>query len=77
LFLESFRILSLKGFKDYVPNIRTYRDARQLNLNFYFGETRLINSEDGNSNMNDAVDAVDGEHRTLDSNEVIMLLNPS
>ena len=51
---------------------RPPRDARQLDLNFCFGESKLISSEDG-SNMDD-VD--DGEHGTPDSNEVTMLQNP-
>ena len=45
-------------------------DARQLDLNFLFGESRLITIEDRDSNMDDAVD---GEHETPDSGEVTML----
>ena len=45
-------------------------DARQLDLNFCFSESRLISVEDEDSNMNDVVD---GEHGTPDSNEVTML----
>jgi hypothetical protein len=48
-------------------------DACQLDLNFCFGESRLICSEDGDLNMDDAVD---GEHETPDSNEVTILQNP-
>ena len=51
---------------------RPPRDARQLYLNFCFGESRLIGSEDKDSNMDDAVD---GEHGTLDSSEITMLQN--
>ena len=53
---------------------RPPRDARQLDKNFCFRESRLINSEDGDSNMNDVVD---GEHTTPDSSEFTMLQNPS
>ena len=49
------------------------RDARQLELNFYFGEFRLLSSDDGGSNIDDAVD---GEHRTSDSSKITMLQNP-
>ena len=52
---------------------RPPRDARQLDLIFCFGESRLISNENGDLNMDDAVD---GEHRTPDSNEVTMLQNP-
>ena len=48
---------------------RPLRDARQLDLNFCFGESRLISSEDEDSNMDNVVD---GEHGTPDSSEVIM-----
>ena len=49
------------------------RDVCQLDLNFCFGESRLVNSEDKNSNIDGAVD---DEHGTLDSSEVIMLQIP-
>ena len=49
------------------------RDARQLDLNFCFGESRPITSEDGDLNMDDAVD---GKHGTPDFSEVTMLQNP-
>ena len=52
---------------------RPPRDARQLDLNFCFGESRLISSDDGDSNLDDAVDVEQG---TPDSNEVTMLQNP-
>jgi hypothetical protein len=52
---------------------RPPRDARQVDLNFCFGESRLINSEDRDSNKDDAVD---GEYGTPDSSEVTMLGNP-
>ena len=51
---------------------RLPRNARQLDLNFLFGESRLISIEDGDSIIDDAVD---GEHETPDSNEVTMLQN--
>jgi hypothetical protein len=73
LFIESSKNLSLEGSKDYIPNIRPPRDASQLDLNFCFGESRLIGSEDVDSNMDNAVE---GEHKTPDSNEVTMLQNP-
>ena len=53
---------------------RPHQDACQLDLNFCFGESRLISSDDGDLNMDDAVD---GEHKTLDSSKVITLQNPS
>ena len=52
---------------------RPPRDARQLDANFCFGESRLISRENGNSNMDDVVD---GEHRIPSSSEVTMLQNP-
>ena len=53
---------------------RLPRDACHLDLNFCFGESRLINSEDGYLNMDNAVD---GEHGIPDSTKGIMLQNPS
>ena len=44
-----------------------------LRLEFFFDESKLISSEDGDSNMDDAVD---GEHGTPDSSKVTMLQNP-
>ena len=52
---------------------RLPRDVRQLDLNFCFGESRLISGEGGDSNMDDSID---GEHETPDSNEFTMLQNP-
>lgn len=37
---------------------RSPRDARQLDLNFCFGEFRSISSEGRDSNMNDVVDGI-------------------
>lgn len=51
---------------------RPPRDARQLDLNFRFGELRLHSSEDRDSNVNDAVD---GEHGIPNSSEGTMLQN--
>ena len=52
---------------------RPHLKTRQLDLTFCFGESRLISSEDGDSNIDNTVD---GEHVTPDSSEVTMLQNP-
>lgn len=41
------------------------RDARQLDLNFCFGQSRLISSEDGDSNIDNAIHYINFSNQRL------------